>query len=118
MPKSYGRHERVAAAIRRELAALLQHELKDPRVKHATVTEVRVTPDLRSARVFISFLTDNEDEIKAAMQGLASSRGFLRSALAKRLQLRYMPELELRYDSLLRESMKLDALIARGLNRD
>ena len=53
MAKSYGRNERVAAAIRREIADILQHELKDPRVKNATVTEVDVSPDLRNARIYI-----------------------------------------------------------------
>ena len=118
MPRSYGRNERVAAAVRRELADVLQHELKDPRVKNATITEVDVSPDLRNARVYISFLTDKQDEIKAAMQGLKNAKGFLRSQLESRLNLRYMPDLDLRYDSLLTESMKLDALIAKGLNKD
>ena len=118
MPRSYGRNERIAAAIRRELAEVLQHELKDPRVKNATVTEVDVSPDLRNARIYISFLTDNEEEIKEAMKGLKSAGGFLRSELASRMKLRYMPALDFKYDSLLTESMKIDALIKKGLNKD
>lgn len=118
MAKSYGRNERVAAAIRREIADILQHELKDPRVKNATVTEVDVSPDLRNARIYISFLSDDEKIIKEAMTGLKSSKGFLRSSLASRLNLRYMPNLDLRYDDLPSSSMKLDALIRKGLNRD
>ncbi len=118
MPRSYGRNERVAAAVRRELADVLQNELKDPRVKKATITEVDVSPDLRNARVYISFLTDDEEEIKNAMKGLKSASGFLRSQLASRLNLRYMPALDLRYDSLLTESMKLDELIRKGLNKE
>lgn len=51
------------------------------------------------------------------MKGLKSAKGFLRSQLASRLNLRYMPDLDLRYDSLLTESMKIDALIAKGLNK-
>ena len=62
MPRSYGRNERVAAAVRRELADVLQNELHDPRVKNATITEVDVSPDLRNARVYISFLTDKKEE--------------------------------------------------------
>ena len=116
--KSYGRNERVAAAVRRELAEVLQNELKDPRVKNATITEVDVSPDLRNARVYISFLTDDEEEIKSAMTGLKSAKGFLRSQLAARLNLRYMPQLDLRYDSLVTESMKIDALIRKGLHKD
>lgn len=118
MPRSYGRNERVAAAIRRELGQILQQEIKDPRVGKATVTEVSVSPDLRNARIYISFLTDVPEEIDAAMEGLKSAKGFIRSTLASRLSLRYMPDLDLRYDKLLTDSMKLDALIAKGLHRD
>ena len=88
MPKSYGRNERVAAAI------------------------------LRNARVYISFLTDNEEEISQAMEGLKSATGFLRSQIASRLNMRYTPTLDLRFDSLITESMKLDALIRKGLHQD
>ena len=118
MPKSYGRNERGAASIRRETADILQHELKDPRVKDATVTEVDVSPDLRSARIYISFLTDDEEAIKAAMKGLNNSKGFVRSTLAGRLNLRYMPALEFKYDDLPSKSMHLDALIKKGLHKD
>lgn len=118
MPRSYGRNERVAAAVLREIADVLQHELKDPRVKNATVTEVDVSPDLRNARVYISFLSDKQDEIYEAMKGLNNSKGFIRSTLATRLNLRYMPNLEFKYDSLIKESMKLDELIRKGLNKD
>lgn len=118
MPRSYGRNERVAAAVRREIADVLQHELKDPRVKQATVTEVDVSPDLRNARIYISFLTDDKEQIDLSMKGLNNSKGFIRSALAARLNLRYMPNLEFKYDSLITQSMKLDALIKKGLNKE
>ena len=115
MPKSYGRNERVAAAIRREMPEILSREIKDPRVRRATVTEVRVSEDLRNATVYISFLTESKEEIDEAMAGLKSAKGFIRSTLASRLSLRYMPDLVLKYDKLLTDSMHLDALIAKGL---
>ena len=118
MPRSYGRNERVAAAILRELAEILQRELKDPRVRDATVIEVRVSEDLRNATVYISFLTDNQDEIKQAMEGLKKAKGFIRSTLAGRLNLRYMPDLVLKHDTLITDSMKLDALLRKGLHKD
>ncbi|SPT68396.1 Ribosome-binding factor A [Anaerobiospirillum thomasii] len=117
MPKSFGRNERVAASVRREVSDIILNEIKDPRVKKATVTEVSVSPDLRNARIYISFLTDSEDDIKSAMEGLQSAQGFVRSALASRLKLRYMPNIHFIFDKLLSESMKLDALIAKGLGR-
>ena len=75
------------------------------------VQKVQQQAVLQNARV-------SEEEIDAAMKGLKSAKGFLRSQLASRLNLRYMPDLDLRYDSLLTESMKLDALIAKGLNKN
>ena len=115
MPKSFGRNERVASAILREAADVLHHSVKDPRVKSATVTEVSVNSDLRDARIFVSFLTNDEQAVKEAMEGLNKAKGFIRSELASRLKLRYMPEIHFIFDSLLSESIKLDALIAKGL---
>lgn len=116
MPKSYGRNERVAASLRREAAHIVQFEIKDPRVTRATVTEVSLSPDLRNARIYVSVLSDDKEVIKSAMEGLKSAAGFVRSTLAGRLKLRYMPSVEFVFDSLLSESMRLDALIKSGLN--
>ncbi len=119
MPKSYGRFERVAALVRKEAARLIQHEIKDPRVvgAQATVTEVNVSADLRKARIYVSFLNDDEQKIKAGMEGLAKATGFVRSSLASSLKLRYMPAVEFVFDELLKRSIKLDALIASGLGK-
>lgn len=120
MPKSYGRFERVAALVRKEAARLIQHEIKDPRVieAKATVTEVSVSADLRKARIYVSFLNDDEQKIKDGMAGLAKATGFVRSSLASSLKLRYMPTVEFVFDELLKRSIKLDALIASGLGSD
>lgn len=115
MPKNYGRNERVAALMLQETARILQHELKDPRVRSATVTEVSVSPDLRNAKIYVSSLLDDDKAAADLMAGLQSASGFIRSTLASRLKLRYMPALTFEYDSLQTEAMKLDALIARGL---
>lgn len=118
MPKSYGRNNRVAALMLQEAAQILQHEIKDPRVKLATVTEVSVSPDLRNARIFVSFLTDDAKVIAEALQGLNSATGFVRSTLASRLKLRYMPQVSFVHDTLIKEAMDLDALIKKGLSKD
>lgn len=72
--KSFGRQERVAASIRREAADIINNEVKDPRVKFATVTEVNVSPDLKNARIYVSFLTDDEQAVKDAMAFTKSQR--------------------------------------------
>lgn len=115
MPKSYGRNERIAAAILREAAQVLAKDIKDPRVSLSTVTEVQVSPDLRNATIFVSFLNDDDAQVKEAMKALEKAKGFVRSTLAARLKLRYMPNIHFRFDSLIKDSMRLDALIAKGL---
>ena len=74
--------------------------------------------DLRNATAYISFMSDSDDEARQAMEGLRSAKGFIRSTIAGRLNLRYMPDLVLKRDTLIRDSMKLDALIAKGLHKD
>lgn len=115
MPKSYGRNERIAASLRREAAHILSSEIKDPRVRLATVTEVNVSPDLRNATIFVSFMDDDDAKIKEAMTVLNKAAGFVRSTMASRLKMRYMPNIHFEFDRLVRDSMKLDALIAGGL---
>ena len=82
------RHERVAEEIRHEVSAMLAGELKDPRlVGLATVTEVRVTPDLREARIYVSVLGTEEEQV-STLAGLTAAAGYVRHELAERLQLR------------------------------
>lgn len=118
MPKSYGRNERIAAAILREVSHVLARDIKDPRVSLATVTEVKVTPDLRTATIYVSFLNDSDKQVKDAIKALQNAKGYVRTLLATRLKLRYMPAINFCFDSLIRDSMRLDALIAQGLGAD
>jgi ribosome-binding factor A len=87
------RHERVAGEIRHEISAMLAGELKDPRLStFATITEVRMTPDLKQAKVYVSVMGP-EDEQKATIKVLAAAAGFIRHELSERLQMRRAPEL-------------------------
>src|SRR5579863_9698367 len=87
------RHERLAGEIRQEISAMLAGELKDPRLAGlATVTEVRMSPDLKQAKVYVSvFGTPAEQD--SALKGLRSAAGFVRHELSERLQIRRAPEL-------------------------
>ena len=85
---------RINEEIQRELADQLRH-LKDPRVSQVgmvSITRVEATPDLRYAKVYVSFL--QEDRAEGAMKGLKSASGYLRRELGRALQLRYTPELQ------------------------
>ncbi|MGQ0443091.1 MAG: 30S ribosome-binding factor RbfA [Methylophilaceae bacterium] len=107
MAKEFSRSHRVAEQMRRELADLLQFEVKDPRVGMVTVTEVEVTGDMAHAKIFYSAKTATP-ELQA---GLQQSAGFLRSQVAKRMLLRTVPQLHFVYDSSIDYGMKMGKLI-------
>lgn len=87
------RHERVAEEIRHEVSIMLGGELKDPRIAGlVTVTEVRLTPDLRQARIFVSVM-GSEAEQASTLAGLGAAAGYVRRELTQRLRLRRGPEI-------------------------
>ncbi len=104
------RIQRINEQIQRELSQLLRR-VKDPRVQDTmiSVTRVETTPDLRYAKVYVSFL--QEDRAKAAMEGLKSAGGFLRRELGGKLGLRYSPELVWTLDDSIAYGAKLLKLI-------
>jgi len=85
----YKRTDRVADQIKMEIADILTKKTKDPRIGFVTVTSVQVSDDLKHAKVFVSV---HEDE-KSAFVGLKKATGFVRAELARRLQLRRIPEI-------------------------
>jgi ribosome-binding factor A len=96
--------------IHRELSLLLLHEARDPRLGSVTLTGVEISPDLLLARVYFSVL-GGEDEEKEALAGFAHASGFLRSELAARAQLRYVPELSFELDTSLAYGQRIDQLL-------
>jgi ribosome-binding factor A len=112
------RASRRAAQVGGEIAELLsalllRGEVHDPRVGMIAITKVRVTPDLRLARVVFVTLGD-ADARAAALAGLKSAAPFLRHRLAEELALRHMPELVFTYDDELQDARRVDSLL-RGL---
>ena len=95
---TYKRSERVADQLRIEVADILAKKSKDPRLHSVTVTDVKVTKDLRIARVYVSILGSQDDE-PGILKALASASGFVRSELGRRLELRYTPEVKFWADS-------------------
>lgn len=89
---------RVNSLIRQEISELLTRQVKDPRLGNfIAVTEVSTSPDLKSAKVFISHL-GSEEEKKQTLNALSSASGYFRRELAKRLKLRCVPELSFQWD--------------------
>jgi ribosome-binding factor A len=106
------RHERVAEEIHHEMSAMLAGELKDPRLSGmVVVTEVRVSPDMKQARVYVS-IDGDESERAAVMKGLDAAVGFIRHELVERIQMRRCPELHFFLD----RSEEIAGRIERLLN--
>jgi ribosome-binding factor A len=105
------RHERVAEEIRHELGAMVAGELKDPRLAGlVTITEVRVTPDLKHARVFVSVM-GSEAEQKRTIQGLVAASGYIRHELTERIRLRRAPEVHFILDHSEEYSQRIEDLL-------
>jgi len=100
----------VEEASREVLAEVLASEVKDPRVGFVTITGVKVSPDLRHARVFVSVLGEDE-EVARSMAGLESARGYMRSELGKHLRLKYLPEIEFVLEHGTEEALRLANLM-------
>ncbi len=104
------RLNRVEEACKEELSEILQREIKDPRVGFVTITEVKLSADLRHARVYVSIL-GTEDECRESLSGLDSARGYLRSCLGRHLRLKYLPEIEFVHEHVAEEALRLEELM-------
>jgi len=107
---------RVADAIRTELAALLVKKIRDPRLSGIIFTAVEVSDDLGHARVMYSILGD-DDQADVA-RGLESCKGFMRSTLARTLELRHVPELDFRHDLSSRRQAEMEQLLKEIAEED
>lgn len=108
--KPYPRSERVAGLIKQEIAALLQKQISDPRLKRTTITGVKVSRDLRIAKIYFSTAGD-EASRQSAKEGFRRAQGFLKRELAQRLELRYMPELNFYYDESIDYGARIEKLL-------
>ncbi len=107
------RPDRVAEAIREEVATFLSEGAKDPRIRaFVTVTAVEVTRDLRHATVFVSLMGDEADKQSTA-EGLASVASHLRSRLGRSLRLRTAPEVHFRTDESVARASRIEQLLSQ-----
>lgn len=103
--------------MQRELAQLIQFEIKDPRVGMVTVSAVEVSKDLSVAKVFISTLGD-EKELNDTVLVLDKAAGFLRHELGRRMTIRAVPELRFHVDTSIAQGRRLSDLIDQAVERD
>ena len=118
MAKEFGRADRVSQQIQREIAMILQREIKDPRVGMATVSDVELTRDLQHAKVFVTFFLNEEDNVEAGIKVLNDASGYIRILLGKAMKLRVVPEIRFVYDKTLVEGMRISNLITNTVRDD
>lgn len=120
MPKEYSRTQRIADMIQRELSELIRNEMRDPRVSLASITGVEVSRDLAHAKVYVNFIAPAKEaaDHEQAVKALNGAAGFLRSQLARTVELRTTPALRFIYDATSEKGQKLSALIDYALHRD
>ena len=119
MRKNSIKNTRINGEVQRELCDIIRTELKDPRVHPVatTVVAVEVTPDLKYCKAYISVL-GGEEAGKATIQGLKSAVGFIRSQLAKRINLRNTPEITFILDQSIEYGVNMSRLIDEVTARD
>ncbi|MXP66427.1 30S ribosome-binding factor RbfA [Pantoea sp. Nvir] len=114
MAKEFGRSLRVAQNLQKELSIILQREIRDPRLSMmVTVSGVEVSRDLAYAKVFVTFLKDQDkDIVKNGLKALKDASGYIRSLLGKAMCLRIIPDLTFFYDNSLVEGIRMSNLVS------
>lgn len=116
MPREFSRGQRIADLIRKELALIVQKELKDPRITMLTINEVKVSRDLSYADVYYTLLSDTESHL--ADEILSNASGFFRKMLSKVLDTRTTPRLRFHYDLSVENGRRLSSAIEDALAED
>ncbi len=109
--KERRRPRQVGEMVRGELARLMREELRDPGIGFATITEVEMSPDLRSAKVFVSVLGKGPEEFGRSVAALNHAAGHLRGLVGRNLALRYAPELHFVEDHTLERGARIEELL-------
>jgi len=119
MAREFSRTQRVADHLQRELAALVQQEMRDPRLGMVSITGVDVSRDLAHARVFYTVLgCDTSDEAQESTQVLNKAAGFLRRQLSLDSSMRSVPQLKFQFDSSVGRGRDMEELIRQAADAD
>jgi ribosome-binding factor A len=110
MKSAYQRTDRVADAIKREIADVLSRDVKDPRLEFVTITDVQVTRDLKQARVFFTTMREGE-AFTALVDGLHHAAGYVQRKLGSRLKLRNTPHISFEYDSSIEHGVRMNTIL-------
>ncbi|HPC73439.1 MAG TPA: 30S ribosome-binding factor RbfA [Syntrophales bacterium] len=114
---TFKRADRVADLIKAELSDILLRRIRDPRIGLVTITDVKLSDDLRSAKIYIVQM--GKDRLDAELQaGLERAKGFLKRELGRRLNLRYMPDVVFYYDRSFEYGSRIDRLLSEIHEKD
>ena len=117
MSGSFQRTDRVADLMRRDIADVLLRDVKDPRVRFVTITDVRLSKDLRNARVFFTALLQEGQLLEDVIEGLQHAAGFVQRKVGGRLQLRCTPHITFAYDTSFENGSRMDTIL-RGIEEE
>ena len=105
---------RINEEFKREISSLIQNDVKDPRLTAMiSVTDVKVTKDLRYAKVYVSIFCNDEDEKKNNLAALKGASGFIRKTVGQKINLRHCPEIIIELDDSINYGMHMDELIQK-----
>lgn len=116
MPREFLRSDRMAEQLRRELAEIIQDEIKDPRVGFLSFTEVRMSRDLSHAVVYCSVLEN--DQLQESIEVLNRAAGFIRKSIGRRIRARIVPTLKFVADESIIRGAAMDELISEAVQSD
>lgn len=120
MAREFKRTDRVAEQLQRNIATIIQTQVKDPRIGMVTVSAVDISADLYHATVFVTFLGIEEDDnsIAAALKVLNQAAGYIRGLLAKQITMRSIPELKFAFDVSIPRGNQMSQLIKQARSKD
>ena len=118
MAKEFSRSQRVSQEIQKEIALILQREIKDPRITMVTVSGVDLSRDLIYAKVYVTFLTMGDQTPQGGLDALIESAPYVRNLLGKAMRLRVVPEISFLFDASLTEGMRISNLVSSAVKDD
>jgi len=111
------RSERIAELLKEEISEIINYELDDRRIRPALITHIKVSADLRHARVYVS-VTGSQEEIQQTVEALNHAAEYVRHQLYPRLHLRVVPRLTFTYDDSLEAAARIEQLLAQTHRSD
>lgn len=112
------RIKRIESELKKEISVMISNDIKDPRIAPITsITDIELTDDLQSAKIFISVLGSDEEK-NNTIDGLQNSIGYIKRELGKRMNLRHIPQLKIVLDDNIEEAMRIEKLISEVIKKD